>query len=306
MLEKDIENLIASYPEEFFPKSKLTLIGQQVKLGTCRADIMFSDEHDRKIIIEVKRGILSRDAAGQVMEYYGLLKQREPDAIIELIVCANTIPHERKLFLEKVGIECKELGISLIQKIADRYNYEFIDNNKQKTVNDRVALSPSINTESLDVNDTLSSVWIFQGNPNRYDVVNALSDPKMQRYCWQVNQHKQRIKKGDIGIIWMSGKEAGIYAVAEILTDPAIMAEPPTEEQYWVSDNDKGVKRLRVELSNRTVLINNPLYRTDLKAKDGLSKLSILQVAQGTNFPVTHDEWHVIKGLIDEKIKARK
>lgn len=102
MLEKDIENLIAHYPNEFFPKAKFTLKGQQVKLGSCYADIMFTDEYERKIIIEVKRGILSRDAAGQIIEYYGLLKQKQPDAIIELIVCANTIPYERKLFLENV------------------------------------------------------------------------------------------------------------------------------------------------------------------------------------------------------------
>ena len=48
MLEKDIENLIALYPHEFFPKNKFVLIGQQVKLGSCYTDVMFTDQHDRK------------------------------------------------------------------------------------------------------------------------------------------------------------------------------------------------------------------------------------------------------------------
>ena len=74
MLEKDIENLIAKYPDEFFPNAGFKLVGQQIKLGKCYADIIFEDKHMRKIIVEVKRGILSRDASGQVMEYYGLLK----------------------------------------------------------------------------------------------------------------------------------------------------------------------------------------------------------------------------------------
>ncbi|MEI7423930.1 MAG: hypothetical protein WCK18_17645 [Prolixibacteraceae bacterium] len=43
MLEKDLENLIAQHPDEFFPNSGFTLIGQQVKLGKCYADIIFED-----------------------------------------------------------------------------------------------------------------------------------------------------------------------------------------------------------------------------------------------------------------------
>jgi RecB family endonuclease NucS len=111
MLEKDIENLIAQYPDEFFPNSGFKLIGQQVKLDRCFADIIFEDKHQRKIIVEVKRGILSRDASGQVMEYYGLLKSQSPTDTIELILCANVIPQEMKIFLQTVGIEYKEVGM---------------------------------------------------------------------------------------------------------------------------------------------------------------------------------------------------
>ena len=104
MLEKDIENLIAKYPDEFFPNSGFKLIGQQIRLGNKYADIIFEDKVKRKIIVEVKRGILTRDAAGQVMEYYGLLKETNPDDIIELVLCANIIPPYRKRFLEISGI----------------------------------------------------------------------------------------------------------------------------------------------------------------------------------------------------------
>ena len=127
MLEKDIENLVALYPEEFFPNAGFKLIGQQVKLDRCYADIVFIDKYSRTIIVEVKRDTLTRDAAGQILEYYGILKQQNPEQIIELILCANTIPHERRIFLEKAGIECKELNTSLISNVAKKYNYKFID-----------------------------------------------------------------------------------------------------------------------------------------------------------------------------------
>src|SRR4030065_1343844 len=97
----------------------------------------------------------------------------------------------------------------------------------------------------------------------------------------------------------MSGKEAGIYAVAEIASDPSIMGTTPTEEKYWLSNEDKGLERLRVELINKAVLINSPVYRYELKAIEELKNLSILRVAQGTNFPVSSTEWHVIKKLIE-------
>jgi len=130
MLEKDIENLIAQHPDEFFPNSGFKLIGKQVKIGKCFADIIFEDRYQRKIIVEVKRSILSRDAFGQVMEYYGLLKNQNPIDNIELILCANVIPQERRTFLETIGIECKELGINFINQVAEKVGYRFINSQK--------------------------------------------------------------------------------------------------------------------------------------------------------------------------------
>ena len=215
MLEKDIENLLAQNPDIFFPKSGFKLIGQQVKLGRCFADIIFEDKHKRKVIVEVKRGILSRDASGQVMEYYGLLKNESPDDFVELILCANIIPPERKKFLETVGIECKELGINLINQIADKIGYNFINSAKTKK---------KVSSDTLPVSDR---IWIFQANPLRYDIMNALADEEIGvNMHWLVNQHKNDIIKGHIGMIWLSGKESGIYAITEIVTDPQMLGEP--------------------------------------------------------------------------------
>ena len=130
MLEKDIENLIAAHPREFFPREEFKLVAQQHTIKKRRLDILFEDKYGRFIIIEVKRGILSREASGQVIEYYGLLKEQFPEKSIELILCANTIPNERKTFLENVGIECKEIPVSQLVNIADKYQYTFLDTKK--------------------------------------------------------------------------------------------------------------------------------------------------------------------------------
>lgn len=295
MLEKDIENLIAQYPDEFFPKSGFKLVGQQVKLGRCYADIIFSDKHNRKVIVEVKRGILSRDASGQVMEYYGLLKSEKPTDFVELVLCANIIPVERKRFLEAVGIECCELGINMINEIAEKYNYEFINKaNKQNSL--PVALENTVKDKVELPNG--ERVWIFQANPMKYDIIGALSDNDLNgEIHWQVNQHKREIHAGDIGILWISGKEGGIYALTEILTDPAMVFENSYEQKYWIDIEEKGTKHLRVNMRIVANLLHKPLRKIELRNNEILKEMSIFRQPQGTNFPVSDKEWQIIKSL---------
>jgi len=296
MLEKDIENLIAQYPEEFFPNSGFKLIGQQVKLGNCFVDLLFEDKYNRTIIVEIKRGMLSRDASGQIIEYYGLLKQQDPNKIIELILCANIIPSERRVFLEKVGIECKELGLTLITNIAKKNDYSFLDESEQKI---------SKNEKAIDEPSAIKGnnrIWIFQANPNRYDILNALLDPALDKQGWMVNQHQDEIKQGDIALIWMSGKEAGVYAICEVISDPSFMIDPPEEEKYWTNEKDKGQSRLRVKIKIIKNLVNNPLLREELKSIRELSNLSILRFSQGTNFSINRNEWEIIKSKIDNRL----
>jgi hypothetical protein len=290
MLEKDIENLIAGYPDEFFPSSSFKLIGQQIRLGKCYADIIFEDKFNRKVIVEVKRGILSRDAAGQVMEYYGLLKNEQPDSIIEMVLCANVIPAERKKFLETIGIECKELGINSINTIAEKYNYQFIDT-KPKDI--------SIKTEFSYLVPETERVWIFQANPNRYDILNALSDDGIgPEIHWLVNQHKNEITKGHLGLIWLSGSEGGIYALTEIISNPQFMCEPEEEEKYWIDSSDKRKEKLRVKMKVLKNMVNKPIYKNELRNTVGLENISIFRQSQGTNFPLTNEEWHLVKEKI--------
>jgi hypothetical protein len=174
MLEKDIENLLVNYPDEFIPGEGFKLIVQQFAIEGRRVDILFEDKHGRQIIVEVKRGILSREASGQIAEYYGLLKNADETKSYELILCANIIPQERKVLLETIEIDCKELGIAQISNIANKYGYTFIDDSSAykgklldrspKGVRD---LEPSL--EIANENEEVS-VWMFQGNPKTYDI----------------------------------------------------------------------------------------------------------------------------------------
>lgn len=297
MLEKDIENLLVNYPEEFFPGENFQLVGQQVNVEGKRIDVLFKDKVGRQVIVEVKRGILSREASGQVAEYYGLLKSKNVADFYEMILCANVIPKERKVFLEHIGIECKEVGISFITELASKYDYTFLDD-KSSFANEHKKYIDIPAHESTNFDDEDISVWIFQGNPNRYDVLNSLSDKDIgNRIHWLVNQHKKKIKKGHIGLIWMSGQEAGIYAVTRIENDPEIMTEYEAERKYWI-DSDEKIEATRVEMTVLRRLTNKPIFKKQLLEISALRNMSILRQFQGTNFPVKNSEWRIISELI--------
>lgn len=296
MLEKDIENLIAQHPKEFFPDENFTLISQQYSIAGKRIDILFEDGLNRKIIVEVKRGILTREASGQVAEYFGLLKSLNQDTYYEMILCANVIPKERRLFLEHIGIECKELGIAFISEISKKYNYTFIDESSyrpQEKANRANKHLPDI----ADLNDKDITVWLFQANPKRYDILNSLYDEDIGNSIhWIVNQHRKEIRAGHLGLIWMSGSEAGIYALARIESDPAVMKEFPAERKYWTDSAEKE-EAIGVQLTILKRFLNNPILKKALIATEGLNNLSILRQFQGTNFPVRNREWRIISQL---------
>jgi hypothetical protein len=53
------------------------------------------------------------------------------------------------------------------------------------------------------------STWIFQSNPEFYDIEGAAKALPIQ--TWLVNQYKTEIHNGDNVFLWQTGKDAGVY-----------------------------------------------------------------------------------------------
>lgn len=134
--------------------------------------------------------------------------------------------------------------------------------------------------------------------------MNALAE-EFEEDVWTVNQHKNDIHAGDIGIIWMSGKEGGIYAIADIISNPEYLYDSEASTKYWLSKEDRRHKRLRVKIKYKLKLINNPIMKEELRSIAELKNLSIFRQPQGTNFPVTDDEWEIISNLIKERFSTK-
>ena len=112
--EKQMEDLIAGNPERFI-KPGLKLIERQAYRSGRRFDLLFQDKFGRLLLVEIKKGLITRDAVGQLMEYYGLLKQNE-QVPIELMLIGNIIPAERRSALEHAGVVVKEIPQSVFYR----------------------------------------------------------------------------------------------------------------------------------------------------------------------------------------------
>lgn len=237
-----------------------------------------------------------------------LYKTQEKSSNIKLIIVANVIPKERVLLLSErlVGIKFIEIPASTIINVAKKYSYPFLDEVKPETKIQYKERAINIDEEVLVGK---SEVWIFQSNPQTYDILNALGSKEELsegNSTWLVSRFKDKIKKGDMAIIWMSSTspkshDAGIYALAEITTNPEYMN---SSSKFWMSEDDvkKEMKNLRVKLNYKILLVNNPILREELKSIPELKDMFIFRQPQGTNFPVRQEEWQVISKLIKDRL----
>jgi len=80
---------------------------------------------------------------------------------------------------------------------------------------------------------------------------------------WEVKQHSDEIRSGDRVFLWESGKDAGVVALATILSNPTSMAMPVKEAPY-VRDSERfGSAALRVQL-RIDELLSDRLLRSEL------------------------------------------
>jgi hypothetical protein len=112
---------------------------------------------------------------------------------------------------------------------------------------------------------------------------------------WLANQHKKKIKKGDKFILYVTGKNAGIYGTGIIGSDIFKGTDMDVEKDYSFDDSGQKEKE-RVEVSIEHNWVNNPLLKNDILENRKLEKLQIGN--QGTNFTASKEEY-------DEILKMR-
>lgn len=81
--------------------------------------------------------------------------------------------------------------------------------------------------------------WIFQGNPNRFDIDDYLSRYTQLIY-WHTNRYVKDISLGDPVFIWRAGPDAGAVAVGHVIEIPTparnVQHQEALGEDLWVAD----------------------------------------------------------------------
>src|SRR5439155_3326680 len=78
--------------------------------------------------------------------------------------------------------------------------------------------------------DPSRRTWIFQANPEYFDIDGALSE--LDELSWLVNQHANAIHEGDQVFLWRSGAQGGVVAVGTVLTDSQELEFIPEEKEF--------------------------------------------------------------------------
>ncbi|MCB5247632.1 MAG: EVE domain-containing protein [Candidatus Cloacimonetes bacterium] len=153
---------------------------------------------------------------------------------------------------------------------------------------------PELSYEAWKWNATQSkkNYWVFQCNPNVYDIVSALRGKTEAR--WRVAQHTKDIEVGDKVILWVTGPQAGCYALGEISGEIEYGVRD-IEDQEFYKDNSFNVPGDRVMIRLDHNLVERPILRSVI---EGIKDLKDLNVGfQGTNFKATEKQYLALEKL---------
>ena len=138
----------------------------------------------------------------------------------------------------------------------------------------------------------MTAHWIFQANPDRYDIGSALG--ALDTIAWRTPQYAASIVAGDGVVIWRSGAEAGVIAVGRVLDRPAERVTPPAEERFATGDDDNA-PTTRVTIAVRRSKFQPKATVAELP---GWADHQIITGPMGTVFQVTDAQWKAIAPLL--------
>jgi hypothetical protein len=140
--------------------------------------------------------------------------------------------------------------------------------------------------------------WLFQFNPSVYKWFDRIKDTQEPEQ-WLISQHVRLIHKGDLVAIWGSGQKAGIYALGQVITNPAKNPLNPNQEKYFL-DRDS-ISKFQAHYSAfveySKVCLEKPVLQEECSRDNVLLNMQILMKQQGTNFRLTFEQWTRISEL---------
>lgn len=137
--------------------------------------------------------------------------------------------------------------------------------------------------------------WLFQANPKYSQILEAIK--KLDGIYWLVTRYNKEIAPGERVLIWIAGKQAGIYALAEVEAAPQFMHEPPDIDIWTMPIRAKA--RFYAPVTFQQKLLDAPLLKSVLRYDHVLSELEVIRRPHNSNFRVSEEQWHRVISLLD-------
>jgi hypothetical protein len=151
-----------------------------------------------------------------------------------------------------------------------------------------------------------TNYWIFQGDPKVFDVIKYINEASSHN--WSVHSHKDKIKIGDKIILWVTGRNAGCYALAEVTSKLYIDSNIEGEKIYYTDyahkkydfDNTYGKKESpKMDIKITHNISHNPITKDAIKKNKNLDQFKGSN--QGTNFSSDESEYKTILDMVENK-----
>lgn len=150
--------------------------------------------------------------------------------------------------------------------------------------------------------DSAQRVWLFQANPKFYDLAERVPQAHIgDEDTWTVTRHRDEMRAGDTVLLWLSGANAGIYAIGELTGAPTEQTYEPGDENrpMWLdAEPTKTISAWHVPFRYIRIF-PEPIRKATLLEHPVLQKLLVLRAPSGTNFRVNSDEWVALQDILD-------
>jgi EVE domain len=136
--------------------------------------------------------------------------------------------------------------------------------------------------------------WLFQANPKYSQILEAIQE--RDGIYWLVTRYDREIAPGDRVLIWIAGKQAGIYAIAKVAEAPQFMDEPPDIDIWTMPMRAKA--RFYAPVTFQQKLLDAPLLKSVLLYDRMLYEMEVICRPRNTNFRISEAQWHQAIALI--------
>lgn len=144
--------------------------------------------------------------------------------------------------------------------------------------------------------------WIFQGNPNRFDIDDYLSRYPELIY-WHTPRYTHDILIGERAFIWRSGPDAGAIAIGTVVEVPiqASHVEHPEAlgDDLWLKEKpDPNDQETGIRLDElRLTVTQNLVSRGTVKTDPVLASMNLIRMPNGTVFKLSEEETRAMERL---------